>query len=92
MRNPIVVFSFFCFRLEKPFLGEFGPKNQNCQFKLKLGTYNHLRNFWDELQFSCEIAHYGKSLIFIFQKFFASIIKIFILARKLGTGLSFYRV
>ena len=21
-----------------PFLGKFGPKNQNCQFKLKFGT------------------------------------------------------
>ena len=28
---------FFRFRLEAPFLGKFGPKNQNCQFKLKLG-------------------------------------------------------
>ena len=27
-----------CFRLEIPFLGKFGPKNQNCQFILKFGT------------------------------------------------------
>ena len=27
---------FFCFRLEIPFLGKFGPKTQNCQFKLKI--------------------------------------------------------
>ena len=26
------------FELEIPFLGKFGPKNQNCQFKLKFGT------------------------------------------------------
>ena len=27
-----------CFRLEISFLEKFGPKNQNCQFKLKFGT------------------------------------------------------
>ena len=27
-----------CFRLEIHFLGKFGPKNQNCQFKLKFDT------------------------------------------------------
>ena len=30
--------SLFCVRRETPFLGKFGPKNQNCQFKLKFGT------------------------------------------------------
>ena len=30
--NSAVLFS--CFRLETPFLGKFGPKNQNCQCKL----------------------------------------------------------
>ena len=29
---------FICFRLEKPFLGKFGPKIQICRFKLKSGT------------------------------------------------------
>ena len=29
-------------RLEIPFLGKFGPKNQNCQFKLKFGTKTNL--------------------------------------------------
>ena len=29
--------TFFYFRPEIPFLGKFGPKNQNCQFKLKFG-------------------------------------------------------
>ena len=33
--------SFFCFWLEMPFLGKFGPKNQNCHFKLKFGTYSN---------------------------------------------------
>ena len=36
MQNLVVL--FFCFRPETPFLGKFGPKNQNCQFKLKFGT------------------------------------------------------
>ena len=31
----------FCFRLEISFLSKFGPKNQNCQFKLKFGTQNN---------------------------------------------------
>ena len=50
MQNAIVIFIFFffslfffvffvflfvCLRLEIFFLGKFGPKNQNCQFKLK---------------------------------------------------------
>ena len=39
-----------------------------------------------------ERVHYGKSLIFVFQDFFASIDKIFILAWGLGTRLSFYEV
>ena len=28
--------TLFCFRPKVPFLGTFGPKNQNCQFKAKL--------------------------------------------------------
>ena len=31
----------FCFWSEIPFLGRFGPKNQNYQFKLKFGTYTN---------------------------------------------------
>ena len=33
---------FTCFRLEIPFLGKFGPKNQNCQFELKIVTKTNL--------------------------------------------------
>ena len=40
------------------------------------------------MKFSCETAHNGKSLISVFQEFFASIDKI--LAGRLGTGLPFY--
>ena len=32
---------FFCFQPEIPFLDKLGPKNQNCQFKLKFGTYTN---------------------------------------------------
>ena len=32
---------FFCFRLEKPFLDKFDPKNQNCQFKFKFGSWTN---------------------------------------------------
>ena len=38
------------------------------------------------------IAHYGKSLISVFQHFFGSIDKMFILAGRLGTRLSFYEL
>ena len=36
--------------------------------------------------------HYGKSLISVFQEFFASINNIFILAGRLGIRLLFYEV
>ena len=34
-------YSLFCFWVEILFLGKFGPKNQNCHFKLKFGTYTN---------------------------------------------------
>ena len=43
------------------------------------------QNIWDKLQLLCEIAHYGESSISIFNKFCASIEKIFILEGRLGT-------
>ena len=49
-------------------------------------THNHSQGI------SCEIAHYGKSLISVFQRFFASMNKILILMGKLDTRLSFYEV
>ena len=33
---------FFSFGVEIPFLGKFGPRNENCHFKLKFGTYTNL--------------------------------------------------
>ena len=41
---------------------------------------------------SCEIMHYGKSLISGFQEFFVSINKTFILAARLGTRLTCWTV
>ena len=35
---------FFCFRLEVPFSGKFGPKCQNCQFKAKFASLIRIRN------------------------------------------------
>ena len=40
----------------------------------------------------CEVAHYGKSLISVFQEFAASINKMLILTGRLGTRLLFYKV
>ena len=34
--------SLFLFSTGNTFLGKFGPKNQNCQFKLKFGTKTNL--------------------------------------------------
>ena len=53
---------------------------------------NNSQNVWHYLWFSCEIVHNRKCLISVFQEFFASINKTFILAGRLSTGLSFYEV
>ena len=55
---------FFCFRPEISFLRKFGPKNQNCQFTLKLGTKTNL-NMQDLMVcslflLSTEIPFWGK--------------------------------
>ena len=49
--------------------------------------YNHRQNVWDKLWFSCEIGHYRKSSISIFQEFLASIEKNLILGGRLSTRL-----
>ena len=49
--------------------------------------YNPGQNISDKLQFFCEIAPYGKSSISVFQEFFASIDKSFILGAGLSTRL-----
>ena len=39
-----MVISLLLFTTETLFLGKFCPKNENCQFKLKFGTYNQEHN------------------------------------------------
>ena len=45
-----------------------------------------IHKIFEKLKFSCEIAHYGKSLNSIFQEFLPSINKIFILEGRLALG------
>ena len=40
MQNSLVIVTFF-FRPDTSFLGNFGPKKQNCQLKLKLVTWTN---------------------------------------------------
>ena len=55
-------------------------------------NYSHSQTILDWLWLSCEIVHYVKSLISVFEEFFASINKILILAGRLATRISFYDV
>ena len=59
-------------------------KSKNCFQRQSFTKYLRLALV------SCEIAHYEKSLISVFQEFFASISKIFTLTRRLATRLSLY--
>ena len=54
-------------------------------------NYNHLQNIVDKLKLLCDIAHYGKSLISVFQWTFASTDKIFISGEGLSTRQQFYK-
>ena len=42
----------FCFRSKIPFLGKFGTKNPNCQFKLKFDTLANLNMRTSTVMFS----------------------------------------
>ena len=57
---------------------EIPPSNDN---------YNRVQNLWEELQFSCETAHYRQSSIAISKDSFASIDKILFLGGGLDTML-----
>ena len=60
------------------------------KFKGCIGTFNHSQNIWDKLYFSCEIEHYGKSSISIFQELLTCTDKTFILTgglKALGNNL-----
>ena len=53
MQNSMVIFTFSV-STGNTFLGKFGPKNENCQFKRKFGTKTNLNyaEFIDDVQFS----------------------------------------
>ena len=55
MQSSIVMFTFFCFRLEIHFLGKFGPKKLNWISKLKYGTLanSNVLNSMSMLNFFC---------------------------------------
>ena len=53
--------SLFRFRPQIPFLGKFGPKNQNCQFILKFGTWtnSNIQNSMAMFNFSAYYCNYS---------------------------------
>ena len=54
-----------CFRLEIPFLAKFGPKDQNCQFRLKFELFQPLalNLFWAYLVRKFKFVCSGKNLL-----------------------------
>ena len=52
---PAKKFRIFSFRPDTPFLGKFGPKNQNCKFELKFGTCTNLNKHNSMVVFSFSI-------------------------------------
>ena len=66
---------------------------RNCRKSKFAGTWgelkakdNHGKSIWDKLCLSCEIGHYVKSLISIFQESFARADKILIFGGRHGLG------
>ena len=53
---------------------------------------NYSRDIWGQPWLSFQMVYCGKGLITVFQQFFASIDKTFILPGGLATGRSFYEV
>ena len=61
-------------------------KRSRASLKQETARDNHSQNIWDKLYFSCEIVHYGKSSISVFQEIFTSFIdKILISEEGLST-------
>ena len=80
-------FHFFRFWLELSFLCKLCPKNQNCQFKLKLCTYNLLQNIFGIYYVSQKIMIWSESLALVFGYFQQDNYKIEFWFRGLGTRL-----
>ena len=72
----MMAFAFFSFPPKIPFLGKFGPKNHNCQFKLRLDTYNHGENIWNKIEKSSKTGQDKKSLISTFACFLTATAKV----------------
>ena len=53
----MVVFTFAVLHWKYPFWGKFGPKNQNCQFKLKFGTKTNLNMQNSMVVFTFAVLH-----------------------------------
>ena len=51
-----------------------------------MSSNNYSENIWDKFKFLCETAHYGKSLISVFQEIFISTDKILISGEGLCTS------
>ena len=68
-------------------MGKFGPKNQNCQFKLKFGTYNLGQNIWNKIEKSSKPGQGKKILISTFVCFLTAIAKDYFLEGRRGTRL-----
>ena len=69
----------FCFRLETPFLGKFGEKNQNYLFKLKFGTQTNSNIQNSIVVFNCSVLDRKHT----FRENLVKKIKIVILSRNL---------
>ena len=89
--NWICKFKWWCliflFSIEIIFFGQIGPKNLNCLFKLKSGTYNVGQNIWNKIEKSSKTGPEKKSLISTFGCFLTAIAKVKSLERRLDTRL-----
>ena len=82
-----ISFFFFCgFYYLLRYWGKFLSTSNNSN------SSNYSQNIWERLLFSCEIAHYGKSSISVFQENFTSTEKMFISRGGLSTRQQFYEV
>ena len=54
MHYSMVILTFYVFNQKYPFWANFGTKNQNCQFKMKFGTWtnSNMHNSMVMLNFS----------------------------------------
>ena len=99
IRRPIVNYSKFSLKqCEMPWSYKNCLKNyvwrgqDRVRGRKNVSRENRSQNLLDWLRCSCEIVHYGKILISVFEEVFASIKKILILPERSGTRLLLYEV